>query len=112
MSRRLPPKIHGWLIRTTRIHAHLCYIVRAFGSPASTAPGDTVEARAARRDKTLLLDCWTHGIAELDQLRTELLADMEPTATTHAPGSAAKIAELQRRVAANASLFADGDRPL
>ena len=85
----LPPKLHNWLIRTTQVHAHLCYCVRAFGRPPADTPGDTVEARAERRDRTLLYDFWSHAIRELTQLQNELAADMEPqAATSHTPGTA------------------------
>ena len=105
----MPPKIHSWLIRTTRVHAHLCYIVRVFGQPQANSKGDTIEARAARRDKTLLLDCWTYAQSELDQLRQEVSAEMEPPATKTAPGSAERIVELARRAERGQNLFTDGD---
>lgn len=101
--------MHAWLIRTTRVHAHLCYIVRAFGQGNDAAKGDSVEARAGRYDPSLLYDCWTHSINELEQLRNELSAEMEPQATPHAPGTPGKIADLRRRAAACMSLFGAGD---
>lgn len=106
----LPPKVHLWLIRTTRVHAHLCYIVRCFGRPAADEPGDTVEARASRRDRTLLFDCWAHAIGELSQLQAELSAEMEPAeATDHLPGSPEKMEVLAARLARRESLFSDRD---
>lgn len=111
-ARRPPPKIHAWLIRTTRVHAHLCYIVRAFGQGHTTDVGETVEARAARYDRTLLYDCWTHSINELEQLRHELNAEMEPFATAHPPGTTGKVDELERRATRLQNLFRDGDAPL
>lgn len=106
---RLPPKIHSWLIRTTRVHAHLCYLVRVFAQPAANNVGETIEARAARRDRTLLYDCWTHAANELEQLRTEVAAEMEPPATKTRPGSAERVEELRRRAERLQDLFADGD---
>lgn len=111
-ARRLPPRIHSWLIRTTRVHASLCYLVRCFGQTHHTDVGDTVEARAARNDRTLLYDFWTHNINELEQLRQELDAEMQPFATAHAPGSPGKVDELERRAARLQNLFRDGDAPL
>lgn len=111
-ARRPPPKIHAWLIRTTRVHAHLCYIVRAFGQGHTTDVGETVEARASRFDRTLLYDCWTHSINELEQLRQELGVEMEPVATSHPPGTPEKVNELERRAARLQNLFRDGDAPL
>jgi len=106
----LPPKIHNWLIRTTRIHAHLTYIVRSFARPAADTPGDTVEARAERRDRTLLDDCWSFAMNELAQLQAELAADMEPDEpTTHRPGTPGKIETLAERAARLQSLFHDRD---
>ena len=111
-ARRLPPRIHSWLIRTTRVHASLCYLVRCFGREHHTDEGDTVEARAARNDRTLLYDFWTQNIVELEQLRTELSAEMEPHATAHPPGTPGKVDELERRAARLQNLFRDGDAPL
>ncbi len=106
----LPPKIHSWLIRTTRIHAHLCYVVRCFGRPQADTRGDTVEARAERRDRTLLYDCWAHAIGELWQLQAELSEEMEPgESTEHAPGSPQKLEILAARASRLESLFAEHD---
>lgn len=106
----LPPKMHDWLIRTTRIHANLCYYVRCFGRPAADEPGDTVEARAARRDRTLLYDCWAFAIGELMQLQAELSAEMEPAEVTrHRPGSPGKVEIMAERAARLESIFTDGD---
>lgn len=105
----LPPKIHGWLIRTTRVHAHLTYIVRSFAQARTREAGDGVEARASRHDRTLLHDCWTYGINELELLRSELHADMEPQPVGHRPGSPEKVAELEQRAERLQNLFADAD---
>lgn len=109
----LPPKMHSWLIRTTRVHAALCYCARAFAKPPADTPGDTVEARAARRDRTLLFDFWAAAVAELTELQNELAADMEPvTSVPHRPGSPEKIETLAARAARLESLFRDDDAPL
>lgn len=109
----LPPKMHSWLIRTTRIHAALCYCARVFAKPPADTPGDTVEARAARRDRTLLYDFWAHAINELTELQNELAADMEPTASVpHRPGSPEKVEALAARAACLQSLFRDDDARL
>jgi hypothetical protein len=110
-GRVLPPKIHSWLIRTTRVHAHLCYIVRSFATSADDG-GDSVEARAARCDRTLLWDCWTHGINELEQLRSEVSAEMESPPTESRPGTAEKVAVLERRASVQGWLFVTGDAKL
>jgi hypothetical protein len=109
----LPAKVHDWLIRTTRVHAHLCYVVRCFAKPAGNEPGDTVEARAARRDRTLLHDCWAYAMGELASLQDELEAEMEPAeAVKHRPGSPEKIATMAERAARLESIFAPGDADL
>ena len=111
-GRVLPPKIHSWLIRTTRVHAYLCHVVRCFSRAESDSPGDTVEARAERRDRTLLYDCWTHGINELEQLRREVSAEMESPPTESLPGTQDKISVLERRASAQGWLFVPGDAKL
>lgn len=106
----LSPRLHDWLIRTTRIHAHLCYYVRCFGRPEGDTPGDTVEARAERRDRTLLYDCWAHAIGELLQLQAELSEEMKPgDATKHPPGSPGKVSIMRERADRLESIFADAD---
>ena len=108
----LPPKIHGWLIRTTRIHAHLTYIVRSFAQARGRLAGDSVEARASRHDRTLLHDCWTYGVTELELLRAELHAEMEPGPVGYRPGSPEKVAELEQRAERLQNLFTDADARL
>lgn len=109
----LTPRLHNWLIRTTRIHAHLCYYVRCFGRPAKDTPGDTVEARAERRDRTLLYDCWAFAIGELLQLQAELSEEMEPEdATRHSPGSQEKVEVMRGRAERLESIFTEGDARL
>lgn len=108
----LPPKIHRWLIRTTRVHAHLTYIVRSFAQARARMAGDSVEARASRHDRTLLHDCWTYSVNELELLRAELNAEMEPGPVGYRPGSPEKVAELEQRAERLQNLFTDADARL
>lgn len=108
------PKIRGWLHRCARSHAHLTTIVRMFGDPSraggQSLQGETYAARAARGDRTLLFDCCTFVMDEMDELRGEILAEMDSARPTAAlPGTKAKVDEMERRANDGYSLFIGGD---
>lgn len=117
LSRELSTTVRDWLIRTTRVHAHLCYMVRLFGRPETAGgqslDGEAYAARAARGDRTLLYDAFTFSIDELTTLRNEVAKEMdaaEPTAAR--PGTPEKVAALSLRVDRGQSLFIEKDAPL
>jgi hypothetical protein len=110
------PRLAAWLHRVARCHAHLCAIVRLYGSPdkagGQSLQGETYAGRAARGDRTLLYDCLTVTVDELLAVREEIQAvidSAEPTAAQ--PGSKAKVDEMARRAERGESLFIEGDGP-
>lgn len=114
LQKSVSPTLRDWLMRTTRVHAHLCSIVRLYGRPeragGQSNEGEAYAARAARGDPTLLEDAYSHSIEELVELREEVrrvIYEAQPTAAL--PGSRAKVEELARRARAGKSLFFDKD---
>jgi hypothetical protein len=110
----LCPRLAQWLRRTARVHAHLCAIVRLYGSPTraggQSLQGETYAARAAAGDRTLLHESLTRSIDEITAIREELEAEMAAAPPTAAPpGSKAKVDEMARRVERGDALFIDGD---
>jgi hypothetical protein len=72
--------------------------------------GETYAARAARGDRTLLADCCGYVVDELDELRREIMAEMDAAPPCpHPPGSRAKVDEMERRAHGGYSLFIPGD---
>jgi hypothetical protein len=101
-------------MRTTRVHAHLCAIVRLYGRPdragGQSNEGEAYAARAARGDRTLLYDALTVSRDELDEIRADIERQMDTvTPTTALPGTAAKVQELAARMARGETLFVDRD---
>jgi len=114
LENSVPPILRSWLMRTMRVHAHLCAIVRLYGRPENAGgksnEGEAYAARAARGDPTLLEDAYSLSIDELSDLRNEVrqvIYSAPPTAAM--PGTPAKVEEMARRVAAGKSLFVDAD---
>jgi hypothetical protein len=110
----LPTHVHGWLIRMTRVHAHICYTVRLFARPETAGgqslEGETYSARAARGDRTLIHDACLLGRDELDAIVGEVQAAMDAAKPTVAlPGTRAKVDEMERRAARGESIFIDAD---
>jgi hypothetical protein len=108
------PEIANWLIRITRIHAHLRYIVRLFAEPeiagGQSLEGETYSARAARGDRTLVYDAVGYAGEELAEIRREIESVMDAaTPTTFPPGTAEKVAVMLDRANRGESLFVDGD---
>lgn len=106
--------VRNWLIRMTRVHAHLCYTVRLFAQPeiagGQSLEGEAYSARAAREDRTLIHDACVYGMDELGTILAEVQAAMDLTSpTTAQPGSPDKIAEMCRRIQSGQSPFNERD---
>jgi len=98
-----------WLRKIARVHAHLCQIVARFGQkqPRRT---DELARRLQDGDRTLLLDCVSFAIRDLQTVCDAIEKAMnKSTPTEAAPGSAEKIEVLRRRFAATKSLWIEGD---
>jgi len=107
-------QLAAWLRRTARVHAHLCAIVRLYGSPekagGQSLQGNTYQARAANGDRTLLHEALSVSIDELHAIREEVESVMAAAPPVQAaPGSKAKVEEMARRVERGEALFIDGD---
>jgi hypothetical protein len=114
VAAEVDPQIRGWLQRMARTHAHITTVVRLFGDPSraggQSLQGETYAARAARGDRTLLFDCVGFVMDEMDELRREIMAEMDAAPPCpHIPGSRAKVDEMERRANAGYSLFIRGD---
>ena len=99
-----------WLRKIARVHAHLCQIVARFGQkqPKRT---DELARRLQDGDRTLLLDCVSFAIRDLQTVCDAIEKVMNnSTPTEAAPGSAEKIEVLRRRFAASKSLWINGDK--
>jgi hypothetical protein len=110
----LPKPVHNWLIRISRVHAHLCYTVRLFARPETAGgqslEGETYAARAARGDRTLIHDSCLLGRDELDAIVAEVQAVMDAAPPTESlPGTSSKVDEMERRAARGESIFVDKD---
>lgn len=114
LEKSVSPTLRSWLIRTTRVHAHLCAIVRLYGRPdragGQSNEGEAYAARAARGDPTLLEDAYSLSIDELIDLREEVRRVIYNAAPTPSlPGSREKVEEMARRARLGKSLFVDKD---
>jgi hypothetical protein len=114
LDQDLPAELKEWLVRTTRVHAHLCAIVRLYGAPSKAGgqsnEGEAYAARAARGDRTLLYDCLTVSRDELDEIREAIQKVMDAAPSTACPpGSPEKVAEMSARVDRGESLFIETD---
>lgn len=110
-ERKVPPRLRDWLIRATRIHAHICAVVRLYARPGDADPdGDSYQSRAARCDQTLLFDAMRMAGDESHAIADEIYRHMEPTGTVALPGTADKVAVMRQRALRGESLFSDRDR--
>ena len=105
---KVDKRIRAHLRRMSRVYAYLCHVVRAFGCP-SGGRDDSFAARAAAGDRTLLHDCVTRCIRDLDEICSRLDKEIEPRATKAIPGSAAKVNLMRARFEKGKRIFADGD---
>jgi len=99
-----------WLRKIARVHAHLCQIVVRFGQKQPKRK-DELARRLQDGDRTLLLDCVSFAIRDLQDICDSIDKSMNKAKPTEAnPGSAEKIEVLRRRFAASKSLWIDGDK--
>jgi hypothetical protein len=99
-----------WLRKIVRVHAHLCQIVVRFGQKQPKRK-DELARRLENGDRTLLLDCVSFAIRDLQAICDSIDKSMNKAQPTEAePGSAEKIEVLRRRFAASKSLWIDGDK--
>jgi hypothetical protein len=93
-----------------RVHARLCEIVSRFGSKPLKRCDELAE-RIEQGDRTLLHDCVSVAIHELQSVLEAIEKSMRGAQPTDAlPGSAAKIEILRQRFEGSQFLWVDGDR--
>jgi hypothetical protein len=112
---RTSPRLRDWLVRTSRVHAHLCTVVRLYANPYSAGghslAGDNYAERAASGDRTILHDALAQCRDELDVLLGEVQSVMDGAPPTDAePGSQDKVNVMELRASRGESIFIDGDR--
>jgi hypothetical protein len=110
----VPAKVAQWLRRVVHVHAQLCHTVGLYGDPkragGSGLEGDSYAARAAEGDSSILDDTLCRAIEELTSIRDEVWEEMGNVPPSRCiPGSAAKIAELQRRCSLGKALHHKDD---
>lgn len=110
----VPAQVAGWLRRVVHVHAQLCHTVGLYGDPrragGSGLEADSYASRAAGGDRTILDDTLARAIEELGAIRDEIWREMgEVPPSRCLPGSAEKIAELQRRCSLGKSLHHPDD---
>jgi len=114
IAQAVPAKVAQWLRRVVHVHAQLCHTVGLYGDPkragGSGLKGDSYAARAAEGDSSILDDTLCRAIEELTAIRDEVWEEMGNVPPSRCiPGSAAKIAELQRRCALGKALHHKDD---
>lgn len=109
MHKSTSAKLRKALNQMSLVHSHLQMTVRAFSSP-TTKRTDSFAKRAAAGDLTLLHDCVTKSILNLEKLAKKLDRAIEPKPTQLNPGSDAKVEVFAERYAAGYRLFAEGDK--
>ena len=111
LAQSLPPRLSRWLRRVTRVHAHICNVVRLYGNVrASAIVTDEWRMRALAGDQTILADAIGFAVCELTAIREEIDAVMDDAPPTAAlPGSPEKVAAMALRVERFQSLFVAGD---
>ncbi len=113
LSATIGRRLAGWLRRTSRVHAHLCNVIRLYGRERKSASGTNEwRARALAGDQTILADALIVAIGELTSIHDSIDSAMQATpATDAAPGTPAKVEVMARRVSRGFALFIDGDKP-
>ena len=101
--------VRSHLRKISRCYAYMCHVVRAFGKPTG-ARTDSFSQRAKAGDKTLLHDCVSRCIRDLEKIANDLDAEIEPTPTEFLPGTDGKIEVLRKRFSKGQKIFSDGDR--
>jgi hypothetical protein len=112
LSPRIGKRLAGWLRRVSRVHAHLCNVIRLYGRERKSASGTNEwRARALAGDQTILADALIVAVTELSEIQASIDAAMANTPATAAPpGSPEKVAVMAARVAGGFALFIDGDK--
>lgn len=110
----LEPRIRVWLTRAARVHAALSNVVRTYSNPdkagGESNAGDEHVQRARRQCKTLLFDALTYCQEELEEIRGEILKNMESGVPTHhPPGTGLKVETMRQRFHDGDALFQPGD---
>jgi hypothetical protein len=114
LSSTIPANVAGWLRRVVHVHAQLCHTVGLYGDSrragGSGLEGDCYAARAQAGDSSILDDTLSRAIEELTAIRDEVWRHMgEVPPSRCRPGTAEKIAELQRRCGEGKSLHHPAD---
>ena len=86
----------------------MCHVVRAFGKPQGNRT-DSFSQRAKAGDKTLLHDCVSRCIRDLEKIVDELEKEIEPTPTECLPGTDEKIEVLRKRFSKGQKIFSEND---
>lgn len=96
------------LRKISRCYAYMCHVVRAFGKPTGTRT-DSFSLRAKAGDKTLLHDCVSRCIRDLEIIAEALDAEIEPAPTEFMPGTEKKIEVLRERFKNGQKIFSKQD---
>jgi hypothetical protein len=96
------------LRKISRCYAYMCHVVRAFGKPTGTRT-DSFSLRAKAGDKTLLHDCVSRCIRDLEIIAEALDAEIEPDPTEFMPGTEKKIEVLRERFNNGQKIFSEQD---
>lgn len=114
IGRHVAPQLRAWLQDCSRIHAHLCSIVRLYSQPdragGAGLEGDCYTQRLAAGDPSVLHDALGVAADHILALRAEIGAwmdDVQPT--DDQPGSPGKLQTMVDRAAVGRSLFCDRD---
>ncbi len=94
--------------KVSRCYAYMCHVVRAFGKPTGTRT-DSFSLRAKAGDKTLLHDCVSRCIRDLEIIAEALDAEIEPDPTEFMPGTEKKIEVLRERFNNGQKIFSKQD---
>jgi hypothetical protein len=110
----MEPRLRVWLTRCSRVHAALSGVCQVYANPdkagGQSNNGNDHVARASRGCKTLLFDALTYCQEELEEIRGEILKNMESGVPTHhPPGSGLKVETMRQRFRDGDALFQPGD---
>lgn len=115
LSERVPPKVRGHLVRLSRVHASICSTIRRFAEPNKSGgqsnEGDDYAERLQRGDRTIVLDAVALAADQLEDLRRDILDEMDSGEPTRLPpGHPQKVELMRSRAEDGLSLFQRGDR--
>lgn len=107
--------LRNWLTRVARANAHIRAQLAIYGRGGnvggdSILGNDNYAQRAGQRDRTILHDALVVVIDEYTDVLRDVQAKMDSAAPTDAlPGTAEKVAVMERRARAGYSIFIDDD---